>query len=421
MKRSSKSRAIARPIISLLGIGVCIVLILVSAQFGFSRLLGRYGLLTMNIAAAAQAVRLASDDADAHRALATTFRNIQLKQEARRELEIAASLRPTDDYIWLELGNVRDELDDAEGALAAYDQAVARAPYYAHTRWQRANVRLRMGRYDEAFAELREAAKSNRIFLPTLIDLAWGLSHEDMRITEQLAGIDAVESRIAFARFLARKGKGTETLAQYKLSASNISAEQKRELVRSLMSAHSYPAAFLIWNGPEGNITSTPSRIYDGGFEGAIGFGEVGFGWNVSEDQSKVKVSLDNSEKESGDKSIRIAYDGDSPPGAPVFSQTILVKPQQKYRISFGVKTKKIVTGGAPVLSVTDARSTLVLAKSPGLQQDSSGWQKQTIEFTTPANCDAIVLSLVRNGCQTLPCPIFGVLWLDSFSIEEMK
>jgi hypothetical protein len=340
-------------------------------------------------------------------------------QEASKEFEIAASLRPNDDYVWLELGMLRDELNDSEGALSAFDQAVTQAPYYAHTRWQRANLRLRMGRYDEAFAELRDAAKSNRTFLPSLIDLAWSLSRQDAKLTEQLAGIDSPDARVAFTRFLASKGKGKETREQFAQAAQFFSVEQKRELLRALLEVHAYRDALGIWEG-SGALNNNGSPIHDGGFEGTISLSEVGFGWNVSRQLPKVEASQDTSEKDSGDKSLRIAFEGDSPTAAAVVSQTIIVKAQTRYRISFAVKAKDIISGGLPLLRVVDAGTNVMLAQSGSLPQNSE-WQKQVIEFTSPSLCDAIVLKLTRNECTSSPCPVFGVIWLDSFSIEEMK
>jgi tetratricopeptide (TPR) repeat protein len=403
-----------------IGIAFCLFAIWSTAEFGFSKLLARYGLVTKSIPAAAQAVRLTPEDAEAHRALAVAFRNIQMYREAAKEFEIAASLRPADDYLWLELGTVRDELNDHAGALAAFDESVTRAPFYAHTRWQRANLRLRMGRYDEAFAELRAAAKSNRTLLPNLIDLAWGLSREDTRLTEQLAGIDSVDAHITYARFLAGKGKGRETQEQFMLVESYFSDEQRRQLVRDLMGAHEYREAFNIWKGAVTDSAAVP-QIYDGGFEGSIGFAEVGFGWNVSRDLGKVSVSIDPGEKDSGAKSLRVAFEGDSSAAAPVVSQTIVVRPGTKYRINFGFRTKELVSGGLPLLRVLDATTNTELGVSQNFPKTTSQWETHSLEFTTPSACEAIVLKLVRNECQSQPCPIFGVLWLDSLSIEEIK
>jgi len=401
-----------------MGLALCVLLIFTSAKFGFARLLARYATVTKSIPAAAEAVRLSPSDADAHRALAVTFQNVQMYREAERELALAASLRPKDDYVWLDLGTARDQLDDPEKALNAFDQAVARAPFYAHTHWQRGNVRLRLGRYDEAFADLREAAKSNRAFLPMVIDLAWSISRGDLNDTLQLAGVDATYEKVALTRFLAQRGVGKATLDLYLQQVNDFSEDQHREIVSALMSHHRYPEAYTIWKSDH---SASATEINDGGFEAPISFGDIGFSWIVSRESAKIEVSQDTTEKDSGLKSLRVAYNGDSRTNLPSLAQTIIVTPQQQYRINVAVKAKQIVSGGLPILTINDARTGSVVLRTPPLPQDTGEWQKFSYEITIPADCDAIVLGLIRNECATAPCPIFGVLWLDSFSIEELN
>jgi Carbohydrate binding domain/Tetratricopeptide repeat len=396
---------------------LCFFLIVISLRFGISRAAGRVGVSNSAIAMAHEAVRLTPSDPAAHRSKAIVFRELRMYQNAKDELEIAVSLRPRDDYLWLELGELRDELNDQVGALSAFDQAVASAPYYAHTRWQRANLRLRLGRYDEAFPELRDAAKSNRRYLPTLIDLAWSLSKHDTKLTEQLAGINSVEARTSFARLLARQGRGTESLEQYALIKGNVSSEIKRELIDSLIATFNYTEAFEIWSDSDGRVAKT-AQIYDGGFEGRLNFGEAGFGWHVVR-QPQIEVSQDAGDKESGEKSLRIAFTGDSPPTVASVSQILVVKPEHKYRVNFAVRSEELVSGGAPVLLIEDARSRTRIA-SANLQLESGIWHKLNVEFTAPANTFAVLMKVARNECQTAPCPIFGKLWLDSFGLEEI-
>jgi len=408
-----------RIVISILAILLCLLVGINSAKFGFSKLIGRYAVVAKSIPAAAEAVRIAPADADAHRALAVTFQNVQMYREAERELAVATTLRPKDDFLWLELGTARDQIDNAEGALFALDRAVEFAPYYAHTHWQRGNLRLRMGQTTEAFRELREAAKSNHEYLPTLIDLAWGLSRGDVKVTEESAGIDSTEERIAFARYLATRGKGPETYLQFQIVANSITDTQRRELVRHLIANKEYRDAFAIWN--KSLNENTGSQFNDGGFEDAITFDEAGFGWKVSRENSNLTLSVDTSDKDSGVRSLRVAYNGTSATNVAILSQTIIVKPQQKYRISFSHKSNEIVSGGLPLISVTDLQSSQIVSKSKSLPQGSTAWQKQSLEFVTSPLCEAIEVKLIRNECQSTPCPIFGVIWLDSFLIEESK
>jgi tetratricopeptide (TPR) repeat protein len=399
---------------SLAAILICFFLIFVSLRFGISRAVGRAGVSGHNMPFANEATRLTPSDPDAHRAKANVFRELRMYPNAKDELEVAVSLRPRDDFLWLELGMLRDELNDQVGALNAFDQAVALAPYYAHTRWQRSNLRLRLGRYDEAFPELRAAAQSNRVYLPALIDLAWSLSKQDAKLTQELAGIDSVDSRTAFARLLARNGKGSETLEQSQFIKSAVSPAIKRELISSLMATFNYREAFQIWS----DGAAVTSQIYDGGFEGTLNFGETGFGWTIGRG-TLVKVSQDAGEKETAERSLRITFGGDSPATLPIISQTIVVRPEQKYRVTLAVKAKDVVTGGAPILVIEAARSRTRLAVA-NLQLEQGMWHKLSVEFTVPIDCGAVLLKVVRNECETAPCPIFGTLWLDSFGIQEI-
>ena len=99
-----------RVISSLLVILFCLFLIQASARFGVSRMFARYALATNSIQAADEAVRLAPSDADAHRARATVFNRLQRPDEAAKSLETAVALRYRDDYLWIELGKVLDDM-----------------------------------------------------------------------------------------------------------------------------------------------------------------------------------------------------------------------------------------------------------------------------------------------------------------------
>src|SRR5215813_1712565 len=180
--------------VSLLAIALCLFLIQASARFGFSRLLTRYALITHSTSVADTAVQLNPSDPDAYRARAAAYNYEQRPVEAIPSLESAVALRSHDDYLWIELGNTREELGDTTGALAALDQAVRWAPYYAHTHWQRGNLLLRMGRANDAFTDLRSAATANPRYAPNLIDLAWGISRDDLKTTKALLDIKPTTS-----------------------------------------------------------------------------------------------------------------------------------------------------------------------------------------------------------------------------------
>ena len=101
-------------------------------------------------------------------------------------------------------------------------------------------------------------------------------------------------------------------------------------------------------------------------------------------------------------------------------SQTIEITPDQRYRLSFSVKTKDLVSGGPPRIVVLDAKSNQILGKSEAFPATTDSWQQMKVEFKTPATAEAAVIRLTRDSCASAPCPIFGVIWLDEFSLEKL-
>jgi tetratricopeptide (TPR) repeat protein len=386
-----------------------------AARIGFSRLLSRYAIGANSLAAAEQAIQLTASDAEAHRARATVLNRLHRTAEAKISLETATSLRSQDATLWLELGATREELGDTETALAAFDEAVRYAPSYAETHWQRGNLLLRMGRTEEAFADLRAAAASNRKYFPALMDLAWGLTGGVATASEKLLPIDNDAERLVFARFLATKGKGTDVAEQVRLLNGRLSEENKSELVQLLARSRRFNEAANLFQG-----SARSDSVTNGGFEEPLTFDNAYFRWVLSREQSGAKAAVDVAEKFNGERSLQVSFNGDWETSAALLSQTIAVSPSQRYRLSFALKTKDLVTGGPPRIVLTDATDEQILATSETFPQSTASWQQLSVEFTTPPAAEAIVVSLKRQNCASAPCPIFGTIWLDEFSLQKL-
>ena len=389
-----------------------------AGSFGLSKLLARYALATNSAEAANEAVKLTPNDAEAHRARAVVLNNSQLKKDAAKEMEIAVSLRPRDDLLWLDVGMLREGSGDTDSALVAFDHSVRLAPYYGHPYWQRGNLLVRLGRYDEGFSDLRLAAMSNRDFLQALIDLAWGISKGDPQLTEQLVNFEDDRTRLALARYFARRGKAREALQQFRKISTTIAEDARADLVRSLIQARAYPEAFEIWKSASTN-SNTIGPIQDGGFEQELILEQSGFGWQAPK-HDHVIFALDVNNPHSGTRSLRITFDGYDN-SAAVLAQLVLVKPERRYRVSFAVKTKDLVTGGLPTLRVVEASSEKVLSASQNFQGTTSDWTTMTVDFKTLQSSTAVFLRLERNACSSSPCPVFGHVWLDSFAVDEVS
>ncbi|HEV2827633.1 MAG TPA: tetratricopeptide repeat protein [Pyrinomonadaceae bacterium] len=405
-----------------IAIGCCLFAMRVAVAHGVSQLLGTYSLKTGSAAAAKKAIQISPKDADAHVASAGTLSLAHAPEQSLVELEQAIALRPSDYRLWSELGLVRDQVGDTAGALLAYDEAIARAPHYSQPRWNRGNVLLRSKEYEAGFKDLSQAAQSNPELIPGLLDLAWGLSRGDVAFTEQLVGLRGDKMRIAFAELLVRQGRPQEAVAQF-VQATDVSDGVKTQLIDKLSAKGAFKQAFDIWKTSHGFRAETEQAgpsIYDGGFEGTLSFGERGFGWRVPRDLPATSISLDSSRPHTGSKSLRIDLNGIA--NAGWLSQLVLLEPSRRYRINFASRSQDIVTGGLPFLVVTDASAAgKQLGQSPPLAKGTTDWHVYSIEFTTAEKTSAIQLSVQRENCTTSPCPIFGSISLDSFSVEQLQ
>jgi tetratricopeptide (TPR) repeat protein len=431
LSQSPSARRIAHKALAVAGLLVCLWGVWSAGRAGLSRLLSKYAVATTATRApllspADQAVSLAPNDPEAHFSRALVLSSLGRQPEAVAEYERATALRPRDYYLWMILGSSRDQAEDEKGALAALNEAVRLAPFYAQPRWQFGNVLFRAGQADEGFREMRAAALSDQTFLPNMIDLAWGASNKDAAATERLVQSESKHWRVALAHFFARKGEPAAALNLYR-AAGTLTDQDRQTLIQELLSAKGYAEAYEVWaaGAASSNDKAQPgglSQITNGSFEGQLKLDETGFGWQFVRGVSTLKFSLDTIEPRAGAHSLRLDWSGDSPPAAPVTSQLVIVEPTTRYRLTFAARTQEIVSGALPLVAVVDKSSTdnRSLAQSKPLAKGSSNWQDYSLDFTTGNETRAVLIGLQRETCASESCPIFGKLWLDNFSLQKL-
>lgn len=396
----------------------------VAGRAGISRLLSEYGRIFSLPAALNEAVYLGPADPQAHYSRAVVLAQMGDLAEAAREFEHAAMLRPHDYFLWYRLGRLRDQMGEDEGALAAFRESVRLAPFYARPRWQLGNLLLRMGRNDEAFRELRRAASSDAALLPKAIDLLWGASEGGAQTVAQLIRPESPAERLALARFFATHEQTQEAVEMFR-TAGHVSEADRRALLTDLLAAKRFKEAYEVWaSGQEmgADQSNGAAGITDGSFENLKSLYDPGFGWQLGRDVQAVRLFIDMTDPHDGARSLLVDWIGNSNPSSPVLSQLVLVEPGARYRLSFAARTREVVTGGLPVITVTDAcsKDRHLLTQSQPLPQGTNGWHDYSVEFTTPPATSAVLISLQRQNCSTGPCPIFGRVWLDAFFLEPL-
>jgi hypothetical protein len=342
------------------------------------------------------------------------------------EYEKAVSLSPNDYRFWMDFGGALEQAGDFDKAEKALREAVKLAPSYAQPRWYLGNLLLRTDRYDEGFAELRQASEANEQFMPQLFNLAWQLNKDDLNALQAAVG-ESPGMRGAFSKYLVERGRYDDGLRLWNSLDNNQKKENRvaaDSIVASLITANRYHQAMTIWNevAPGSAYYASPGHILDPGFEDnlAHGAGAV-FGWQV-QSNSQVQIGIDAGQGHSGNRSLRIYFQVRSHIDTINVSQLVPVKPDTEYDFECYLKTDRLESAETPVILISNAADDAGLAASTAAPSGSSNWQRVTLSFKTGGKTEAVKVKMVRNSCANSPvCPIFGTVWYDDFDLKPRK
>ncbi|HZT59161.1 MAG TPA: hypothetical protein VFA21_11085 [Pyrinomonadaceae bacterium] len=413
-------RRLLTPLASLILLASCALAARDALRAGAARLLAVYAVASVQSGPALSAVETSPADPETHSARGVVLYDLKDLRGAVEEFERSAALRPRDYLLWLQLGRAREEAGDAGGASAALQEAMRLAPFYSEPRWQYGNVLYRRGRPVEAFDEMRRAAESNPALYPAFADLVWGTYKGDAQAVEAVARPQTDAQRLMLARLFARKGREDDALALLR-GVGEIGADERKSLLAELLKARQFRAAYEVWSRGRGGEAGGVGVVTDPGFEGRVNTSEAGFGWRQEQTLEGLSLSLDGTEPRAGARSLLIEWRGHANAGASVVSQLVLVEPG-RYRLSFAARTEGVKTGGPPLVFVADASADdgRVLARSNTLPEGTSPWQEYEFEFVAPATTEAVVIGVRRQSCEATPCPMFGRVWLDDFSLRKL-
>ena len=409
-----------RVLIAVIAAAACCAGIWQAARIGRARTLAHEALRTNNIGYADRAISLVAGDAETHAVRGAILQRTGDYAGACRDLERAIQLRPRDYFLWMLLGVSRDLNQDQQGAMRALRQAIALSPVYAKPHWLLGNLLLRTNNTTEALEELRFAAASDETLLPNVIDLAWGVNRRDPLLTVNALQPQTDNARMALAVFFAGHNQGPAALEQFR-AVKSASRENNHNLMNALLQGNLFSEAYEVWTTLHGR-SGAVKTLLNPGFEDEIAVGETGFDWQISDSIPNVTMSADPTQFQSGSKSLRVDFRGESNPSTPVVNQLVLVKPRTNYRLTFQALTKDFLSAGVPLVNVVDAANEkgAALGQSQALATATT-WREFQVEFSTRDQTSAVRLMILRQGCNGGPCAAFGTVWLDSFDLREVS
>ena len=349
------------------------------------------------------------EDADASRAI--------------RAYRSALELNPGSSDIWLDLATVYESEGDLAAARSAFRQAKKVYPLSAEVSWRYGNILLRQGELESASTEMHLAVQADpkRAAEAFSRSLRAGSNFENTLdrilppITE--AYVDVISDQAA-DRHTGNALKVWDRLASLH---PRINLRDSFSLVDALMAEKRIAEAGRVWDqavlfagladlqGPSGSV------LWDGGFESGVSGG--GFSWSFPEISRSVQVGTNVEEKHSGNRSLRLAFDGKSNVNFSGVCHFVPVRPSSRYHFSGWVRTKMLTTDQGIRFQLhslgTQDASTVSSPDVHGTQP----WTPIDLPWSSGKNVQEMQVCVVRTPSEEADSRIQGIAWVDDVAL----
>ena len=344
-------------------------------------------------------------------------------QKAIGAYKTAVSVDPGSTVSWLGLGSAYESAGDLARAREAFLQAKKTYPLSAEAAWQYGNFLLRQAEFEAAFAEMRRAVESDPKRGAEAFSRALRADPHVNQILDRVLPpnrdvyVDVISDQIT--------GGQTDIALQVwdRLVAIHprLSPRDVFPLIGALRNNKRIADARRVWDqavivsgmadlqGPSGSV------LWDGGFESGIAGG--GYSWLFPEGLRNMQFSIDAQEKHSGNRSLRLTFDGKSIVSSTDICHYVPVPPSTSYRFSAWVKTRAVTTdqGVRFQLRSLGTQDTSVVV-TPELH-GSEPWTHIEIPWSSGKDVQEVQVCLVRVLSDQLENKIKGTTWVDDVAL----
>ena len=146
-----------------------------------------------------------------------------------------------------------------------------------------------------------------------------------------------------------------------------------------------------------------------------------GFDWRYSDKSNTMwLIRRVTSEQYEGQYALKVRFGGLENVNFHHLYQIVPVLPDTAYQLSFHCKTRNLTTDQRPFIEVSGFQTRGLYRKSDMLPAHGD-WHTSGIDFTTPPDCNAMVVRLRRMKSGRFDCNISGTVWLDHFTLEKVE
>jgi tetratricopeptide (TPR) repeat protein len=344
-------------------------------------------------------------------------------KRAIRSYRTALSLNPVSWESWLDLAAAYESESNPVEARDAFLHAKKAYPLSAEVSWQYGNFLLRQGELDPAFTEMRLAIQGDpkraaEAFSRSL-RAGSGIETALDRVLPPIsdAYIDVIRDQVADGRTENALKVWDRLLTLH----PRFSLYDSFPLVGALMSERRITEAGRVWDqasvfagladlqGPRDSV------LWDGGFESNVKNG--GFSWFISGAFHTVQIGIDSQEKHSGNRSLRLAFDGKSNVSFVDVCHYVPVQPSAPYRFSAWVRTNGLTTDQGIRFQLHSLGTLDTLTVFTPEVHGTVPWTPIELRWSSGKDVLELQVCVVRFPSERDDGKIRGTAWVDDVAL----
>ncbi len=346
---------------------------------------------------------------------------------AVQSLRKAVALDPYSAEALLDLAAAYDGQGDTGNARQAFLAAQSVYPVSADVAWSYGNFLLRQGKQDAAFREIRKAVElepkraaeafsralrvqpdanvlldkamppSAAVYLPILLSLT------------DVGDLD--KAQLVWNRLIALRQK-------VPMSEMFFFIDELIHQRRVAEAVHAWDEAVSIMQNPP-PADPAGSLLWDGGFES--GYTGGGFSWHFLPATSDVQISFDPSEKHSGERSLRILFNGHRNISFEDACHDIAPEPGKRYLLSAWVKTQSLTSSEGVRLQILVFTPPSTESVTTEDVHGTQPWKQVQLVWVAPPGAGFGKVCVKRKMSDMPESDIQGAAWLDDISLLPME
>jgi tetratricopeptide (TPR) repeat protein len=348
-------------------------------------------------------------------------------QRAIRSYQTALSYDPHSADTWLDLATAYESEGDLSAARNAFLQAKRAYSLSPEVSWRYGNFLLRRGELDASFAQIKHAVEADPKHAAAAVALGTRFEPDLKALLERVLPHTQEAYLIVISSF-SQQGQTKQALVVWSSLAAlhpHIQLAESYPLLEALIQKRQMTDAQNVWNqalafsGTTRPADPLGSLVWDGGFESNIAKG--GLTWSYASFFGGVQATLDTREKHSGDRSLRLTFNGLRNVDFNDVCQYIAVQPSTNYQFSAWVRTQDLSTDqGVRFRLQSLGDSTNSVAWTDDLR-GTQPWTRIDFAWTSGNDLHQLHLCVSRQPSAKFDSKIHGSAWIDDVALVPLS